>query len=303
MKKTKSVLIIGGSGFIGTHLCLRLREEFKVFSAYRSNNVQIPGVTPVPFNSIDRDWCKRVIYNIEPEVIIYAAGTEGMEWAEANARDADQSHTSGPANVCTVAAILQPKFIFLSNSYVFDGRKGNYRETDTVLPATTLGKAKLGGENFIKGRSLNYILVRSTPVFGRGNGRNFSMLDQIRYRLERGMRVEMVDNELHGYAPVYGLTEFVARLVATGPRNKIFHYGGLTRVSPYRFAKAFARRFGYDEKLVVTRNARYLRAGAEEGEISDYSLNTSEAANTLKIKPLLLEEGFDLFEQKLVARL
>lgn len=300
---TKAVFLIGGSGFVGTHLALRLREQYKVFATYHAHPVRIPGVTFFPVDVTNRNWVKRVVYTVRPDVVIYAAGRNDALWSENNARETENLHTGGAGSVCNVAEIFQPKFIFLSNCYTFDGTRGNYHETDTVLPTTALGKAKVGGENFIRGKALNYVIIRSSPVFGRGNGSNLSVLDRLRMRLDRGERIEVLDDEVHSYAPVDGLADLVAQVAESGLRNKVLHYGGLTKVSQARFALEFAHRFKYDPGLIVVKKRYSKSASAYELPQSDYSMNSTQAVESLKIKPLLLEEGFDLIEKKLITRL
>lgn len=306
MKKTKAVLIVGGSGAIGSHLALRLREGYKVFATYHRHPIRIPGVTALPMNVFDRDWAKRIIYVTQPDVVVFTAGKNDVEWAEKNAQDADRIHAGGPVGISTLAAIFQPKFIFLSNSYVFDGNRGNFRESDVVLPPTQLGKSKVAAENYIRGRSLNYVIVRSSPVFGRGTAKNPTPLDLLRYRLERGERVELFGNELHSYAPISGLVELLARVIDGNIRNKYVHYGGLTNVTQVEFAKAFAKKFGYDPEKVIARQMASQHAGSTAvnlADLFDYSLNSSFAVENLKIKPLLLEEGLDLLKKDLIPDL
>lgn len=288
---------MGGSGFVGTHLALRLREEHKVFSTYKRHPFTIPGVTAIPLDALDRDRTKRIIYTVRPDVIIYAAGSNDAEWVERHAREADHIHAGGSVNVSTIADIFQPKFILLSNSYVFDGQRGNYHEDDIVLPTNSLGKCKLNSENYVKGKSLNYVLLRSSPVFGRGNGLRHSFLDRLRITLGKGDRIELSKQELQSFAPVSGLVELVARLVNSNVRNKVIHYGGLSKMSYYDFAVEFAKRFKFDPSKI----APTVLAPGMENYFFDYSLNSTYAATNLKIKPLLVQESFDLFEQELVA--
>ncbi len=300
---TKSVLIIGGSGFVGTQLALRLRETYKVYATYHHNPVSIPGVTFLPFNIENRTWVKRIVYMSVPDVVIYCAGSNDLRWAEKNQRGAERLHTVGPATVASATDVLQPKFILLSNSFLFDGHRGNYHEGDTVLPESSLGKAKLGGENQIRGKSLNYLIVRSAPLFGRGNGYNLSYFDKLRTSLARKKQVEAATDEIHNFAPISGFLDMMERLIETGIKNKVIHYGGLTKVSNYEFAQTFAQRFGFDPGLVLpmANNAKKL-ALTGESSIQDYSLNSSFMVENLKLKPLLLEEGFDLIEKQLVVR-
>jgi dTDP-4-dehydrorhamnose reductase len=301
----KSVLIIGASGFIGTRLALHLRETCKVFATYYSRRPRIAGVTAIPLSIDNRDWCKRVAFIAQPDAIVYAAGREDLFWAEKNPREADRLHTAGAATISGVSDLLHPKFIYLSNGLVFDGVKGNYRESDTVLPSFVLGKTKLGGENYIRGRSLNYLIVRSSPLLGRASAQGSfqsSFLDRLRMELDRGRRVELSRGELYSYGTMEGLCELVSTLVSSGIRNRIFHYGGLTKISPYELGKSFARRFGFDPELVVP-GMSLGEAGGREAQVHDFSLNCSQIAETLKLKPLLLEESFDLIEKQLVSRL
>jgi dTDP-4-dehydrorhamnose reductase len=303
VQRIKSVLIIGGSGFIGTKLALHLRDQYKVFATYYSRPIRIAGVTTLPLSVDSRDWSKRVAFTAQPDAIIYAAGREDLFWAEKNQRDSDRFHTAGAATINNVSDLLHPKFIYLSNSYVFDGVRGNYRETDTVLPSWALGKAKLGGENYIRGRSLNYIIVRSSPLLGRASAQGAhqaSFMDRLRMELDRGKRVELSRGELYSYATVDGLCEMVSTLIASGIKNRIFHYGGLTKVTPYELGRAFAERFGYDPNLIVP-GVGFGDAEGREEHLRDYSLNCSQIVETLKLKPLLLEESFDLIDQKLIA--
>jgi dTDP-4-dehydrorhamnose reductase len=301
---TKAILIIGGSGFVGTHLALKLREGYKVFATYHTKRFAIPGVTFVPMEVANRNWAKRVIYAMRPDVVIYAAGGNDFERAEKSPREAQIAHINGAAIIASSAEILQPKFIYLSSCYAFDGMKGNYREGDTVLPSSELGKAKVGGENGIRGRSLNYVIIRSSPLIGRGNGRNPTFLDSLRIRLSRKEKLSLPAHELHSFAPVQGLTDAIVAVIDHGVRNKTIHYGGLTKLSYFDYARLFAKRFNLDPGLITPHAPKGATALHEEQSSTyDYSLNSSLAIELLKIKPFLLEESFDLIDQLLVPRL
>jgi len=299
--KSKAVLIIGGSGFVGTHLALRLRDNYKVFATYNHNRVQIRGVTLIPLALHNRDWAKRVVYLARPEVIIYVAGSNSVEWSEANSREVEHIHTGGAATISNVSDILQPHFIYLSNSYIFDGVRGNYHENDIVLPTTTLGKGKLGGENFIRSKSLTYAIIRSSPLLGRGNGYNPSLLDRLRIALGRGERIDLPNEELHNFGLINGLVELVVRVIESGSRKKTYHYGGLTKMTHYELGVAFAERFGFNSKLIVPARNRFS-SSALETAVQDYSLNFSQAVESLKIEPLFLEQSFDLLDKNLIPR-
>lgn len=292
----KSVLIIGGSGFLGTQLALKLRDGYKVFATYNRHPVQIPGTTCIPFNVDNVDRVKRQLYMASPDVVIYAAGSNDVAWAEENARDAEKTHAGGPMGLLKVVNVFQPRFIYLSNCYTFDGERGNYHEVDSLTTSTTLGKLKASAETAIRGRAVNYTILRSSPLLGRGNGRNLSLLDHWRIKLAKGQRIELHKTELHSFGLVSRFTEAVAKIIEGGPRNKVFHFGGLTKCTYPQLAKAFAKRFGFDPSLILEKETELQHP-------FDYSLNSTELVKTLKVEPLLLEESLDLIEKELVASL
>lgn len=297
---TKAVLIVGGSGFVGTHIALKLRSTYKVFATYHRHPLSIKGVSWIPFNVENRHWVKRVVMMAQPDIVIYAAGNSDIEAAEFNARLAERTHSGGPATIATTTEIIQPRFIYISNPYVFDGSRGNYHENDTVLPQTVLGRMKLGGENVIRSKCLNYIILRCSPLIGRGNGSSISFMDQLRMSLDRDQRFAASHQELHSFAPIEGLTDLLPRLISSGVRNRILHYGGLTKVSAFEFAKAFAKKFKYNPELIIPKTFS-SRKGVLEGSMFDFSLNSTQLTETLKIKPFLLEESLDLIEKQLIS--
>lgn len=304
--RRKSVVIVGVSGFVGIHLAQRLRDEYKVSGTYHSHPIQIPGVSTFPMNALDRDGVKRVMYTLQPTAIVYCVGDNRPEWVEENFREAERYHAGGVATVAGATDVLQAKMIVLSNSYVFDGRKGNYHESDTVLPSGALGKCKLGAENFVRGKSLNYAILRTGPLLGRGTVYRPSWIDRMRVTLSRGQSLDLSDHEIQSYLPVQQLAELVSRTIDGGIKNRAIHLGGATKISPYKFGLEFARRFGFSESLLRIRGPS--ESAAKKGprrshgdEIMDYSLNSSFVLENLKIKPLLLKECLDLLEKDLVA--
>jgi dTDP-4-dehydrorhamnose reductase len=300
VRRTKAVLIIGGSGFVGSHLAYALRDAYKVYATYFKRQVTIPGVTMLPFHISDRNWGKRLAYNIQPELVIYCAGTNDVDLVEDDQAGMDNIHNRGVAGVLGFTDLFQPKFVLISNNYVFDGLRGNYKETDTLMSVSSLGKFKLSAENYLRGHSLNYVILRSAPLYGRGNGQAISFLDKLRRNLALGQQTLCKTDEVHNFAPVEGLVEAVVTSMETGVRNRVLHYGGLTKMTHCEFAKAFARRFGYDPNLIVGDSPGKAN---KEGRLLDFSINSTQSIETLKLNAFLLEHGFDLLEKKLVPNL
>jgi len=307
MERAKSILIVGGSGFVGSRLALRLRSRFKVYLTYRSHPIRLDRIISVPFNVMDQDTARRLVYMIQPDVIIYTAGTHQVEIPEKELRAAESINTSGPASLLNAAQIFQPRFIYLSNSYVFDGLRGNYHETDTVIPINTLGRLKVGGENLVKGKSLNYSIIRCSPLLGVSLGSNLTFVDQLRWNLASGKRFEALNSELQSFTAVETLIDLIDRVINSGPRNKTFHVSGLTKVTQFELAKRLADRLKLPADLIVPISrpvammSRKAAGISSQLEVQDYSLNSTQSVQLLKVQPLFLEQSLDLIEKELIV--
>ena len=64
----------------------------------------------------------------------------------------------GTANVTKICSELGIKLIFFSTSYVYPGIKGNYKETDALLPKNNYSWSKMGGESSVQMYSNSLIL-------------------------------------------------------------------------------------------------------------------------------------------------
>lgn len=286
MSLTKTALIIGGSGFVGSHLAASLRENYKVYATYHSHQISMRGVTFLPLSLEDKAWTKRLIRWIEPQIIIYCAGHQNKEWVETHPQEAELQHVSGIANVAEACGILQSKVLYLSNPYIFEGKRGNYHESDSALPVVSFGKLKLAGENALRSKSLNWAIIRSSPLYGIGIPFHPSSLDLLRMKLDRGMNVQASQWESHSYAPISGLIEMINLALNSMIKNRTLHYSGLTKVSEYDFTRQFARAFNYQENLIHPKENTIPMK-------EDFSLNCSYAIEQLKFTPLELAEGFE----------
>lgn len=291
MAQAKGIFIVGGSGFLGTHLALRLKDKHRVISTYQSYSIPIPGVLSVPLTFQDDVWLKTLILRFQPDVILYIIGNRDVEWVEGNQKTAERLHATGPGEILKHAEIYQPKLIYVSTCYVFDGQRGNYKETDSISPANALGKFKAGGENFIYTRSHHYNIIRTSPIYGIGHPWRPTLVDTLRVKLSNGERIELQNYELHSFAPVSGIADVVEKLIDQGPKQGIYHYGGLTRLTHYEFGVMFAKAFGFNPGLITPRKKPSERLLISENQKLDFSLNSSEIIKSLQVQSYEIGDG------------
>jgi dTDP-4-dehydrorhamnose reductase len=271
-----------------------------VVTTYFRHPQRIEGVLSYPLSVSNVDWVKRLLGTVKPDTIIYAAGKHQLHWTEApdNSKALDMCQVGGPTQLLSDSQGVGSRFVFLSSCLVFDGEDGNYRELDTLIPATALGRAKLAAENAIKSRALNYLILRSAQVIGRGPSQSPTMIDQWLMRWSHGKPVELDDFTVHSFIDSKSYADWVSRCLAAPPtvlKNRILHYGGLSKVTEYDLACRLAKRLKISAGLVQRKTPG---PGAEK---LDYSLNFTSSVKSLEIQPLLLEQSLDLVEKDLLT--
>jgi dTDP-4-dehydrorhamnose reductase len=285
----KKILIVGGGGYVGTNLALLLSRSHTVTLTWHRSHTPLPGIPSVQFAAIhDKDACIALVQQIQPAVIIYAAGVSDPVRAEKEPNNMMLAHTNGANHFLIAADYVKAKYLYLSSDYVFAGLEGNYQESDTTIPFNALGKAKLSAENFIRSRSLNHVVLRCAPLLGRGTLDHPSWLDRLRDPAPSTKKITLSRKQIHNPVHIRELAQAIDRVILADIRNKVLHLGGLTRISEYDLALRFLRHLDLP--------ADHIQAfdSVMEYQYQDYSLNFTQTLGLLKTEALLLEQSLDL---------
>ncbi len=288
-------MIIGGNSFLGAHLSYALKDDYRVTSvAIDGDSLPIDGVTSVRIDFKDEVQVRTLIYRTSPDYILYLGGSHSIGWNEKNAKIAELYHANGVGEILKHSELFHAKMIFFSSCFVYDGHRGNYKEHDTLSPSVSLGRFKVGGENLVKGRSSSYAIIRIPPLYGKGHPFRSGFLDLLRMRLTNAQAMELQDYELFNFASAHSVTEVVRTIIHQGIRKGVYHYGGLSRLTHYEFARLFARKFGFNENLVSAIDRPYSSSLFTSENRLDYSLNSSEIMNYYGVKNYEIEEALEI---------
>ena len=135
LNSNKKIVVTGGNGRFAQVL-KKENKKLKIF--FPTKNI---------FNILDINSMKRYIKKIKPKYIIHCAGLSRP--MDLHVKDISKSinlNIIGTANVVNVCNEFDIKLIYFSTGYVYEGKKGNYKEKDPVLPINNYAWSKLGGE-------------------------------------------------------------------------------------------------------------------------------------------------------------
>ena len=131
----KKILVTGGTGRFGTVL-KKLKTNYEMLFPSK----KILDVTK--YKSI-----QKYIKFKKPNFVIHLAGlSRPMNIHNRQIKKSIDLNIIGTSNITKACAEKNIKLIYFSTSYVYPGTKGNYMESDSLLPVNNYAWSKLGGE-------------------------------------------------------------------------------------------------------------------------------------------------------------
>ena len=145
----KKIIVTGGDG--------RFANELKK----TKSNYQFIFRNKKQLNVLSLNSVKKNFEEIKPDCILHLAGlSRPMDIHEKNLNKSIDLNIIGTANLVKMCNKYKTKIIFFSTSYVYPGKKGNYKETDPLLPWNNYDWSKLGAESAVQ-MYKNSLIIRA----------------------------------------------------------------------------------------------------------------------------------------------
>jgi dTDP-4-dehydrorhamnose reductase len=249
MKKT--VLIFGISSFVGSNLATALKDEYRIVGTYFKTPVEIPGITCFPCDVLKKEYVTNLIGLIKPDFTIYAIGLSSLTECKLNPKQADALNSAGAVNVCSSSERYGSKFIYISSSYVLGGADQLYKEGDTPFPNTVYGNTLSSIEFYIQRSSLNYLILRCAPLYGRAYGpKHPNWFEFVQASLAHNRMLLADDTVVTGFVDVFILGRMLKSFLASNVTNRLFQISSKDYLTRYEFARLIAKTFKKDENLI-----------------------------------------------------
>ena len=238
------VLVTGAGGMLGTDVVAALLERghdaWGLLRRRKGGKLRTRGGTKeggdmVGLEITDPLAIKSVFSRFSPEVVINCAAYTAVDKAEKEKDRAFRVNSVGAGNLARACRGAGARFFHISTDFVFDGEsKTPYTEDDQAAPLGVYGASKLAGEEQVKNNCDDYVIVRTSWVFGRGGG-NF-----VKTILKKAAEVEVlrvVSDQVGSPTFTKDLAEAIVNLI--GARAKgIFNFSNQGTTCWYEFALA-----------------------------------------------------------------
>src|ERR1700739_4103892 len=135
----KLAWITGSNGLIGNYV-VRTAGQF-------GGRWGLRPLTRAQLDILDFKSVEREFKTDGPELIIHCAAVSTVVEAQRNPALTKRLNVEATQFLAELASDIQ--FVFFLTDIVFDGRKGNYNETDTAYPLHVYGESKLAAEQIV----------------------------------------------------------------------------------------------------------------------------------------------------------
>lgn len=245
----KRVLVTGGNGLLGTKtIGLLLSLGRQPISVSLEPDCLNRFLGDFPYSSLDITdpaAISSLFAELKPEAVVHTAAFTAVDACETQRDLSWRVNVDGSANVALGAAEAGARLVHVSTEYVFDGANGPYTEDDLPNPISHYGRTKLESEKAVKERCRDWVIGRTTVLFGDAPNVRPSFVRWLVDSLREGKEVRIVDDQISSPTLAENLAEMLLALLDSG-KTGTYNTVGDSILDRYSFSTMIARVYGLD---------------------------------------------------------
>lgn len=285
------MLITGVSGLLGSSLAYCLKDDYDILGVYHFNKVEIPGIKIVSADLTAGDGLLKVVQEFKPDIVVHCAAQANVDTCEKYPLEAEKINVLGTKYLVDSVKDENVKFIYISTDLVYDGKKGNFLESDQANPLNFYGESKRQGE-VISLRKKNSLIVR-TNFFGFNiNSNRLSISEWVISELTQ-------NNKINGFTDCYFSSIYtfdLAKLLDLAIKKNltgIYNIASSTAISKYEFIIKIAQSLRLETRLVTP--IKVDESGLKAKRSKNLHLNVNKLAKDLSVDIPTIEQSIERF--------
>lgn len=228
----KLAWITGANGLIGNYL-VQTAPKF-------APHCRVRALTRADFDLLDFDAVKREFLRDNPQLVIHCAAITTAGDAQKNPTLARRVNVEATEVLAELAAEIH--FVFFSTDLVFDGRKGNYTETDAVNPLHLYGETKLAAEEVVL-KNPRHLVIRTSINGGISPSGNRAFNEQLRRSFQQaGQGMTLFTDEFRCPIPAVETARAIWNLAAKSCTG-LCHVAGTEKLSRLQIGELLVKRW------------------------------------------------------------
>ena len=260
------ILLLGHKGMLGSDLLLKLSQDFEVI-----------GMDKEEIDIVSADECRKAIKETSPDIVINAAAYTNVDGCETAKDECFAVNAEAVKNIADACRNKKIKIIHFSTDYVFDGTaRQPYKEDHQCNPINTYGASKMAGERYLRSLSDNYILIRTSWLYGikgknfvqailtKANAKNFidDTMAKAKAKADNPTTLSVVDDQVGSPTYTIDLAAALDLLIEKNAQG-IFHVTNRGSCSWHQFAVKILQESGFDKIEVIPIKSDQLQRPAK----------------------------------------
>lgn len=246
MNERPTAWITGAGGLIGSHLLAQANAPATPW--------RVRGLTRALLDLTDRGALAARFREEQPRLIIHCAALSRSPDCQRDPALARRQNVEVTRSLAELAAGIP--LVFLSTDLVFDGRQGNYVETDGVNPMSVYGETKAEAERLVLANP-RHLVIRTSLNAGHSPTGDRGMDEQLVLAWRAGRKTSLFVDEFRCPIPAPATARAIWELVnaaATG----LYHVAGAEKLSRWQIGE------------LLTAGRPEFRALIRPGSLKDY---------------------------------
>jgi dTDP-4-dehydrorhamnose reductase len=297
----KKVLITGSNGLLGQKLLdlyLTL-DNVELIATARGDN-RYPRKEGYTYTSLDitnEQQVQQVIAQHAPDCIINTAAMTNVDVCETDKQGCDKLNVDAVAYLVAAANNIGAHLVHLSTDFIFDGKKGPYKEEDEANPLSYYGHSKLLAENMVREYCHKWSIARTVLVYGVVHDMSRSnIVLWAKGALEQGKPINVVDDQFRSPTLAEDLAKG-CQLIEQKEAEGIFNISGKDQMSILEIVVRVADYFELDKDKLNVISSASLNQPAKRPPITGFDL--SKSRKILGYEPHSFEEGIGVLMSQL----
>ncbi len=285
----KKVLITGANGLLGQHLVKQLlQSNYEVIATGKGEQRIVIKDNPFfTYHKVDITEgfeLNKILKRERPDAVVHAAAMTQIDDCEQQPELCEKVNVQGTAQVLYDAEAYCKHFIYVSTDFVFDGVKGNYKETDELNPVSFYGFTKMQAESMVEASEIPWAIVRTCLVYGNTiEGTRSNIVSWVKNSLQEGKKIKVVCDQVRTPTFVEDLAKGIELVIAKRATG-IYHISGRDVLTPYDMALHTAECFNLDKNLIEKTDASSFKQPAKRPPKTGF--NISKACTELGFEPI-----------------
>jgi dTDP-4-dehydrorhamnose reductase len=263
--------LTGANGLIGNYL-VQTAPKF-------APHWRVHALTRADFDLLDLTAVERAFARDQPQLVIHCAAITVVSDAQKNPELARRVNVGATKFLAELAPDIP--FVTFSTDLIFDGRKGNYTETDPANPLHVYGETKLAAEQIVL-KNPRHLVIRTSINGGTSPSGSRAFNEQLRRSLQQvGEGMTLFTDEFRCPIPAAETARAVWDLVGQNCTG-LYHVAGAEKLSRWQIGQLLIKRWPEMAAKIKSGSARDYPGPARA---LDTSLDVSKAQKILS-KPL-----------------